>query len=315
MDMFEQAFRTLPDTVIITDVYWYIIDFNREGPFGRLKKGRNLTNYMPDCQEQPRDRYACGGRVYKRSVSPVHEGGVPAGYVVYMADITEKERLTELRRKKNEELKELVRKQAQANAELEEYVRQAEALNDYGEQVRIARAIHDNDGHAITALNTISRMCLMLRSSDPAEFRRLIAEGTAICRRTAKEQDPSAGRTLPQLLEDFRSGRPFPVDLSVTGEEPAFAAPLHEVILRMCKEAYHNTLSHSMADRLAIEARMAPDRLTVRITDNGSFHGTLEKGFGLTAMEENVTASGGTLIFETEEGKGFGITAEWRKSS
>ena len=104
MNMFEQAFRTLPDTVIITDVYWYIIDFNREGPFGRLKKGRNLTNYMPDCQEQPRDRYACGGRVYKRSVSPVHEGGVPAGYVVYLADITEKERLTELRRKKNEEL-------------------------------------------------------------------------------------------------------------------------------------------------------------------------------------------------------------------
>ena len=315
MDQFEQAFRTLPDTVIITDAYWYIIDFNRESPFGHLKKGRNLTNYMPDCKAQPRDRYYCGGKVFKRAVSPVSEGGVVAGYVVYLVDITEKERLTELRRRKSEELTKLVREQAQANAELEEYVRQAEALNDVGEQVRIARAIHDNDGHAITALNTISRMCLMLRGSDPGEFRRLIDEGTALCRRTAEEQDTAGGRSLAELLEDFRSGRPFPVDLEISGEEPDFAAPLHGVILRMCREAYHNTLSHSLADRLTIEAKMAPEKLTIRITDNGSFHGTLEKGFGLTAMEENVTASGGTLAFETEEGKGFGITAEWRKAT
>ena len=314
MDQFEQAFRTLPDTVIITDAYWYIIDFNRESPFGNLKKGRNLTNYMPDCKTQPRDRYAHGGRVFKRAVSPVNEGGAVAGYVVYLADITEKERLTELRRRKSEELTRLVREQAQANAELEEYVRQAEALNDVGEQVRIARAIHDNDGHTITALNTISRMCMMLRDSDPAEFRRLIAEGTALCRRTAEEQDPAGDRPLPELLEDFRRGQPFPVDLSVAGEEPDFAAPLHEVILRICREAYHNTLSHSLADRLTIEAQMTADSLTLHIRDNGSFHGTLEKGYGLTAMEENVTAAGGTLTFETEEGKGFGITAEWRKA-
>ena len=199
--------------------------------------------------------------------------------------------------------------------DIDKYVRQAEALNDVGEQVRIARAIHDNDGHAITALNTISRMCMMLRGSDPGEFRRLIAEGTAICRRTAEERDPAGGRTLRELLEEFRRGQPFPVDLAVTGEEPAFAAPLHEVILRMCKEAYHNTLSHSLADRLTIEAKMTPDSLTMRIRDNGSFHGTLEKGYGLTAMEENVTASGGTLAFETEDGKGFGITAEWGKTT
>ena len=33
MDVFEQAFRLLPDTVIITDVYWYILDFNHTAPF------------------------------------------------------------------------------------------------------------------------------------------------------------------------------------------------------------------------------------------------------------------------------------------
>ena len=42
MEQLEQAFRLLPDTVIITDIYWYILDFNRPGPFEGLKKGKNL---------------------------------------------------------------------------------------------------------------------------------------------------------------------------------------------------------------------------------------------------------------------------------
>ena len=88
--------------------------------------------------------------------------------------------------------------------------------------------------------------------------------------------------------------------------------PLYEVIDRVCREAYHNTLSHSLADRLTIEVYMAPEVLRLHITDNGCFRGTLEKGFGLTTMEENVRASGGTIAFEAEEGRGFGISAEWR---
>ena len=67
-----------------------------------------------------------------------------------------------------------------------------------------------------------------------------------------------------------------------------------------------------MADRITIEVNMEPTLLSLRISDNGSFRGTLEKGFGLCTMEESVRASGGTISFEAEEGKGFGIVTEWR---
>ena len=315
MEQFEQAFRLLPDTVIITDIYWYILDYNRPGPFEGLNKGKNLSRYMPDCRDTPCGAYTCHGRVFQRRISKVYEDGVHGGYAVYLVDITEQQGLVEQRRRKNTELEALTRKQAQANAELEVYAHQAEALTDYEDRLRVSRVIHDGIGHAITELNTLSRMCLQLRETDTERYRGLIDEGIAICQNAGKGQFGHRCDSLREMLEGFRDTNPFPIDLTVTGEEPPFAAGLYDVILSVCKEAYHNTLSHSLADRLAIEAHMAEDKLTLRITDNGRFHGALEKGFGLKTMEENVRASGGQIRFEAEEGKGFGIAAEWRRAS
>ena len=313
MEQFEQAFRLLPDTVIITDIYWYILDYNRPGPFEEMKKGKNLSRYMPDCRDMPCGAYACHERVFQRRISKVYADGVHGGYAVYLVDITEQERLVEQRRRKNTELEALTGKQAQANAELEDYARQAQALTDYEERLRAARVIHDEIGHAITALNTLSRMCLQLRECDTERYRSLLDEGIAICRKAGKAQYKRRCGSLREMLEGFRDANPFPINLAVSGEEPPFAGSLYDVILGMCKEAYHNTLSHSLADRLTIEAHMAEDKLTLRIADNGRFHGPLEKGFGLKTMEENIRISGGQVRFEAEEGKGFGIAAEWRQ--
>ena len=312
MDVYEQAFRLLPDTVIITDVYWYILDFNHTTPFNCIKKGWSLTRVMPDCRALPSDRLRRGGRVYQRSVTPVYAQNLHVGYTVYLADITDREDLIEQQRRKSEELEALTQRLAKANAELEAYVRQAEALSDYEEQRRIARTIHDDAGHAITALNTISGMCLQIGQSDAERYEELIDEGIALCENALKAREKRRYASLREMLEIFRNESPFPIELLIDGDEPAFAASLYEVIDRVCREAYHNTLSHSLADKLTIEVYLTPEALRLHIADNGCFRGTLEKGFGLTTMEENVHASGGTLAFEAEAGRGFGIAAEWR---
>ena len=312
MDVFDQAFRLLPDTVIITDVYWYILDFNHAAPFDTIKKGWNLTRIMSDCKALPNDRLRRGEKVYQRSITPVYAQSLHVGYTVYLADITDRENLIEQQRRKSVELEALTQRLAKANAELEEYVRQAEALSDYEEQRRIARAIHDDAGHAITALNTISGMCLQIGQSDAKRYEELIDEGLALCGNALKEREKRRYASLREMLETLRDESPFPIELVIEGDEPAFAAPLYGVIGRVCREAYHNTLSHSLADKLTIEMHMSPEVLRLHITDNGCFRGTLEKGFGLTTMEENVRTSGGTLAFEAKAGRGFGIAAEWR---
>ena len=315
MNRFKQIFRLLPDIVLITDAYWYILDYNRMPPFEGFRKGTLLSRYMPDCRHLPHDQYRCRDRVYQRSVSPVYEDQVIVGYVAYLADITEKEQLVQLRRRKSQELKELTGKQQQANRELEDYARQVEALGDYEEQLNIARVIHDDAGHAITELNTISRMCLQLRDSDPQQYDRLIEQGIAICRRALNGMSTDPDISLKQRLERFCASCPFPVELDIRGEEPPFAAGLRDVIMRICKEAYHNTTAHSMADKLMIQVQMTPGELTLYAIDNGRFQGPLEKGFGLTTMEESVRACGGEISFEAEEGSGFGILVKWRADS
>ena len=314
MDLFEKTFRLLPDTIIITDVYWYILVYNRMEPFDRIRKGESLSRYMADCRNIPAGRYEYCGKVYQRSTTPVYENGMHVGYVVYLADITEKEKLVEQSIRKSAELEEMTREQAKVNAELEEYVHQAEALCEYEEQVRIARNIHDDAGHALTLLNTISQMCLQLRETDLAKYQSLLKEGIGICKdaEEKKKWDTYSYASLKELLEAIKDTSAFPIDLIIEGEEPEIVGSLYTVIEKVCREAYHNTLSHSMADRMMVEVYMDPDMLTLRISDNGSFHGTFEKGFGLSTMEENVKRSGGTLSFDVKEGKGFGITAEWR---
>lgn len=308
----RQAFKLLPDTAIITDVYWYILDFNRAYPFEALQRGERLLRYMPDCTATSDNRFLLDERVFERRTTRVIEHGVHVGYVVYLSEITEKERLLEERRKRSIELEELTCRQRQANEELEGYARQAEALSAQEERLRIARHIHDDAGHAITALHTLCQMCLQLKSCNQAEADRLLDEGIALCARALEMRKPREFSSLQEMLEALRNESTFPIELIIEGDEPAFVAPRYEAIRSLCKEAYHNTLSHSLAEKLSIEAKMTPKELILQVYDDGCFHGPFEKGFGLTAMENYVRASGGSLSFKAEEGSGFGITATWR---
>ena len=314
LNRFEAAFRELPDTVVITDVYWYVLEFNRRGPFPALRRGQNLKRLIPDCGDAPEGRLTAAGRVYQRSTTPVQENGVHVGFVVYLADVTQEEQLLEQSRVRSEALEALTLEQQQANAELEAYARETEALLGYAEQLRVARSIHDEAGHAITELNMISQMCLQLKNRDPEQAGTLIREGIRLCEDALRGRETGDDVSLTELLQRFRSGKPFPVELSISGDrEPAFAASLYGLIRDVCEEAYSNTVSHSLADRMRITVAMSPDELQIYLTDNGRFSGTLEKGFGLRTMEERVRASGGSLAFEAEEGRGFGVLAEWRK--
>ncbi len=315
MDKMKQAFLALPDMVIITDISLRVLDFNHRGPFNELKKGVKLSDYFPDFHGECDDTVSIAGRTYQRKISAIKEGSLRVGYIVCLADTTEKTQLLEQNRKKRLELENLIEQQRKANAELSEYVRQAEMIADYTEQLRIARSIHDDAGHAITAIHAISHMCLRLKDTDRKEFDELLSEGIAICEQALKARDEQQSGSLSELLEAFRTESPFPTEILISGEEPEFASKLYDTIYAVCKEAHHNTLSHSLADRQIITVVFTENSLMLSVFDNGSFHGSFEKGFGLTTMEERVESTGGTIKFHTVEGEGFGITTKWRNEN
>lgn len=309
----KEMFQNMPDIGIITDAYGYILDYNMSASVLNMKKGRRLIRYIPDCFSKDTAQVSFGGRVYRKSVSAIMDREAVNGYTVSLVDVTEITSLIEEREEKRKELLGLVDELIKRNVELEKLAFQAKELTDYSEQLAIARKIHDDEGHAITAIHTICEMCLKLKDSDIEEYEKLLQEGIDICKNALSGSNEVKYQSLNEMFDGFVRLSQFPVEVSVEGVEPEFIKDIYEHVGRICKEAYHNTLSHSLADRLSIRVKMEYDSFTLKIQDNGSFRGRFEKGFGLTSMEDYVKASGGTLEFITREGEGFGIIATWRK--
>ena len=229
-----------------------------------------------------------------------------------LADITEEIRLMEQRRSRSRELAKLAEELVKSNEELTDFAIQVKELSDYEEQLRIAKNIHDGYGHAITELYTICRMCRDLKDTDPERCRKLLKDGEGICRAALSKKDEPEYESVSELFRNFAKYSVFPTELHIEGNEPPFLKEKYSLIRSILKEAYHNTLDHSLADRFIITADMNEECAVITFSDNGNYHGIFEKGFGLRTMEENVKAAAGKISFTAENGRGFSITVEWR---
>ena len=307
----EKMFKLLPDTVIVTDAYWYVIDFNRKGKIDNLKKWVKLTESIPMDLIGEENEIHLNGSTYLCTITQISNKDNIVGYTVYLVDISEEKRIYEENRRNSEELNDLIEEQLAANAKLEEYASQVKALSEYSEQLRIAKMIHDGSGHTITALHTISQMCLKLKETDKLRFMELVKEGIEICDKGTEIGRMREFDSLAALLKCFKDEAQIEMEIILDGEEPSFVRNLYEIVYKICREAYHNTLSHSLAEKMMIHVKMQPYFFSLIIEDNGCFHGAFEKGFGLSTMEENIASSGGSVIFRADDGKGFGIEASW----
>ncbi|MBR4731256.1 MAG: hypothetical protein IK081_00670 [Lachnospiraceae bacterium] len=308
----DVLFRQMPDTAVITDAYGYVLDFNRNDKVAGLKKGIRLTKLIPDVFAQKEGNVEIGDYAYNCVVSPVSSGNQTIGYTVIFTDVTEEVILERQNEDRGRELRALTQAKSDANRKLAEYAMEVKNLSDYAEQLRIARSIHDDSGHAVTEIHTICQMCLQLMDKDIKAYRELIGEGINICKKASSGGETENYSSLKELAETFFRRGSIENQVVSEGVEPAFMKEKYETVSRILKEAYHNTMEHSLGDAMDVRLVGSEDCFTLTIRDNGSFRGPLEKGFGLMAMEEYVRASGGEIRFLTEEGKGFGMVVTWR---
>ncbi len=310
----RSLFLQLPEVAVITDAYGYILDFNRNPESVELKKGGRLSTLIPGVSDAEAKELILGSRTYEKRVTPISRNANLIGYTYIFTDITAEKKLYEQRIQVNKKLSELINENIEGNEKLREYAMQVKELSDYEEQLQLARHIHDDAGHAITAVHTISRMCLTLAQSDPGRFDELIDEGIEICKRAGAAGEKTCD-SVEELLDSIKRECRFPIEVDIHGEEPSFVRSLYELIDRICREAYHNTIDHSMADKLFITIDMSENEVALSLFDNGSFHGEFEKGFGLSTMEDIVHKSGGEIRFVAKSGEGFGIEVNWGKKN
>jgi signal transduction histidine kinase len=200
----------------------------------------------------------------------------------------------------------------QAHAELAASAAQQEELAVLRERARLARAMHDNLGHALVVMNVKLEAAQLLYARDPARgdaeleaTRGLIREAMADLRRALGDLRAPASMhadlpaALEQLARDTRSRTGAAITCSIAPDLPALLPDAREAIWYVAREALANVERHANATSASIALEYAGDTWLLRVVDDGAgIQGpNIERPghYGVVGMRERMKELGGTL--------------------
>jgi signal transduction histidine kinase len=207
----------------------------------------------------------------------------------------------------------------QSHERLASYAAQVAELSAAAERNRVARDIHDELGHHLTAIAVLLDKARAFAGRDPEVAGQAIDEAHR-CARTALDDVRRSVRTLRGPTEPFRlapaladlvrtaDAGPPAVSLDIVGDETGYGEPALTTLYRAAQEGITNARRHARASRVRVS--VAFDRLGARlvVTDDGhGFRGGGE-GYGLIGMRERVRQVDGDVAVDSDPGTGTTLT-------
>ncbi len=185
---------------------------------------------------------------------------------------------------------------------------------------RIAYAVHDEAGQLLVAVHlALAEVALELpepQQAQVARIKELLNQVEKHLRRYSHELRPTilddlgwipAIRFLAEGISK-RSGLPIHIEAAVSGRLPG---TIETTLYRIIQEALTNAVKHAKASTVWIRAWREDLVMCCSIRDDGggfdlskAHKAPNRKGLGLIAMQERVTAIGGTLHIESRPGHG-----------
>ncbi|MCX5389154.1 sensor histidine kinase [Streptomyces sp. NBC_00094] len=227
---------------------------------------------------------------------------------------------------------ELVRVRREQGAQQRAERAAAERRRADEERLRIARELHDVLAHSISVINVQAGVGLALLDADPEQARTALTTIKAASKEALGEvrqvldtlrtpgdapRAPAPGLArLPELVEQAAAAG-LAVTVTTSGpygaEPPAAALPpgADLAAFRIVQEALTNVVRHSGSRTARVEIAQGPDRLDLRIDDDGPATGTEAggSGNGLAGMRERAAALGGTIEAGARPDGGFRVHA------
>ncbi len=194
------------------------------------------------------------------------------------------------------------------------------------ERLRIARDLHDDLGHGLTAIGLMAaRAEVTIADAGARDFARdMKREAAALLRhvratvrglRAPGEEvgRPDAPIDLTRALAPICAAAelPFAVSLSIDPALSHLAADTGVVIARLVREALTNAARHGRgASNVAVNVCDRGKVIEVIVGDDGAGAASIHFGNGLAGMRERVAALGGELSLQTSPGCGYRVTAQ-----
>lgn len=206
-----------------------------------------------------------------------------------------------------------------SKTELKEAYEQLAETAVFEERNRIARDIHDNAGHSMTAVIMQTEAAKLLIENNPEEAKARLISANMQAKNALEQMRESvhllAGRGMSRSLKQeieaviaqTMDGTEVKIrsdigDFELDGERSRF-------LTNSLKECIANGLRHGGATAFYIELKEEDGDVVLTVSDNGSgLPDDFKEGFGIKGIREKAQAFGGTIYCESESGDGVEMT-------
>lgn len=197
------------------------------------------------------------------------------------------------------------------------------------ERLRISRELHDEAGQALTSLKISLDLIRAGLPAEQADLRQRLADAADLADSTMETLRTLAHDLRPPgldafglnialegLCQDFSTRTNLPVDYRGI-ELPELPTTVSLSMYRFVQEALTNVVKHADAQHASVVLRRADGYLSLSIVDDGrgfvfdpdAPDARQQDGIGLISMFERAELLGGSLVVETQPGRGTRLTA------
>lgn len=195
------------------------------------------------------------------------------------------------------------------------------------ERNRLAREIHDTLAQGFVGIVLQLEAAEQVLNEDLAAAQQHLYKARKLARKSLNEARQTVWSLHPgtngqlnlveasirQELRDFCEDSKVKVDFQLFGRTCLLSAETQHALLRICRESLINVKKHAKADKVIISISFNERLVELKIKDNGiGFNPEVKKtsSFGIINMKERAEAQGGTLVVESQKGKGTLVQAK-----
>ncbi len=206
----------------------------------------------------------------------------------------------------------------ESKKQLEEAYAQLSETAVFQERNRIARDIHDNAGHSITAVIMQTEAAKLLIDVNPEEAKAKVISANIQAKNALDQMRESvhllAGRDsscslkeeLEEILAQTMDGTGVKIRCAL--EDVQLAGVKRRFIANSLKECLANGMRHGGASAFYVELSSEAGVLCLTVSDNGcGLPDNFKEGFGLRGIREKAVNFGGGIVYESESGDGCEI--------
>jgi signal transduction histidine kinase len=181
--------------------------------------------------------------------------------------------------------------------------------------------LHDTIGHTFTSviMGMDAVAYLMEEAPDKAKkklevLRNVTRQGLDEVRRSIHQIAPiidensTLSTELSSLSNEFSVHTGTEIRMNVKGSEYEVPKPLKLTLIRCLQESLTNAKRHGNAEHIDIALVFEEDQIILQVVDDGIGAGEIKHGFGLTAMNERLSAFQGWMQIQSNRGSATGTT-------